>query len=78
MTDPKKPARRADAIADVDASFVMSSYNAFDGVPPGDYVVTVTAPAPNKVPDRYARPETSDLKVTVKKGANEFTLELKK
>jgi 3',5'-cyclic AMP phosphodiesterase CpdA len=78
MTDPKKPARRADAIADVDATFVMSSYTAFDGVPPGDYVVTVTAAGLNQVPARYGKPETSDLKLTVKKGANEFTLELKK
>jgi 3',5'-cyclic AMP phosphodiesterase CpdA len=78
VADPKKPARRADAIADVDATFVMSSYTAFDGVPPGDYVVTVTATGPNKVPAHYAKPETSVLKVTVTKGANEFTLELKK
>jgi hypothetical protein len=78
MADPKKPARRADGVADVDASFVMSTYSAFDGVPPGDYVVTITAPAPLKVPERYTKVLTSDLKVTVKKGLNEFTFELKK
>lgn len=78
LADPKKPARRADSVADVDATFVMSTYTAFDGVPPGDYVVTVTAPSPSKVPERYTKALTSDLKVTVKKGVNEFTLELKK
>lgn len=78
VTDPKKPARRADGLAEADGSFVLSSYTAFDGVPAGDYVVTVTAAAPNAVPERYTKVQTSDLKVTVKKGANEVTLELKK
>jgi hypothetical protein len=78
MAAGKKPARRADAITDADATFVMSTYTAFDGVPAGEYVVTVTAPAPSKVPDRYTKPQTSELKVTVKKGSNAFTFELKK
>ena len=51
----------------------MSSYTAFDGVPPGDYVVTVTAGA-NLVPARYVKPETSELKVAARRAATRSRL----
>jgi len=62
-----------------------------EGLPPGEYKVTVVAtkPAPPAAPDKpppppipitpakYGRPETTDLKHTVKSGINVIDLELK-
>ena len=63
-----------------------------DGLPPGDYVVTVIAsernleipagggpPVPGKMltPLEYSAVSTSDLRFTVEPGENEITLELK-
>jgi 3',5'-cyclic AMP phosphodiesterase CpdA len=77
-TDPKRVTKRADALSDVDGSFSLSSYTAFDGAPAGDYIVTVTASPPNVVPERYRKPETSGLRYSVKSGTNEIDLELKR
>jgi hypothetical protein len=84
----KTYARTGDAFVDPDGSFVLSSYVANDGAPVGDYIVTVVQRqpwvdatgklGPNQLPDRYSKPETSDLKVRVKEGDNNLTLELKK
>jgi 3',5'-cyclic AMP phosphodiesterase CpdA len=76
--DPKRVTKRADALSDVDGSFMLSSYSAFDGAPAGDYVVTVTAPAPNAVPERYGKPQTSAVRVTIKPGSNDVAVELKR
>jgi hypothetical protein len=76
--DAKKPTKTADAMLEADGSFVLSSYTANDGAPVGEYVVTVSGSAAQIVPAKYAKPETSDLRVTVKAGSNVFTMELKK
>ena len=84
----KKPARTGDAFVEPDGTFVLSSYNANDGAPAGDYVVTVVLrqpffdaqgkPGVNLLPDRYSKPESSDLRVKIKDGSNDVVLELKK
>jgi len=87
--DPKKlPPRVADAMVDSDGTVVFSTYGAYDGVPAGEYIVTVALntprfdetmgkPGPNKLPEKYAAPKTSDLRVEVKAGqANVFSLNL--
>lgn len=60
-----------------DGSFIITSYKAGDGAPPGDYVATVEwykfdeklgGPGPNVIPALYANPKTSPIKVTVKGG----------
>src|SRR5262249_40445806 len=60
----KKYSRVSDGMTESDGSCMMSTYNPFDGVPAGDYTVTVTwqeprydatgRPMPNKLPPRYA------------------------
>ncbi len=86
----KKPTytKAGDGFIDADGSFVLSTYTANDGSPVGDFVVTVIwrrpwvdatgKPGPNLLPEKYARPDTTDLKARVKDGSNEFTFELKK
>jgi predicted phosphodiesterase len=84
----KKATRTGDAFVDPDGSFVLSSYTPNDGAPTGEYGVTVVwrqpwvdaqgKAGPNLLPDKYARPDSSDLRVRVKEGINEFTFELKR
>jgi hypothetical protein len=76
--DMKASIRRGDALSDFDGSFVLSSYTANDGAPVGDYVVTVTGPAASNAPEKYGKPQTSDVRVSVKAGSNDFTIELKR
>jgi hypothetical protein len=88
LKDPatKKLTRTGDAIVEADGSFVLATYAAGDGAPVGEYVVTV---GPNsgfgaatnarvEIPEAYTKPATSPLTVTVKSGANTFTLDVKK
>jgi hypothetical protein len=80
--------RAGDAMAEADGTFALSTYTANDGAPAGEYAVTVVwwkplvdangKPGPNLLPERYARPETTPLRATVKAGTNEVVLELKK
>jgi hypothetical protein len=85
--DAKEPRRpRADAFTRADGTFTMSTYAADDGAPAGEYTVTVVQrrplydeagkPGPNQLPEKYARAETSGLKVTVKSGQNTFNFDL--
>jgi len=86
--DGKQKNEAGDALTDADGTFVLSTYEANDGAPAGQYVVTVVqqeprfggngAPGPNLVPAKYASPETSDLSIQVKNGPNELVLELTK
>lgn len=76
--DTKRFTRTGDALLEADGSFVLSSYTANDGAPAGDYAVTISGTNSFQVPARYAKPDTSDLRVTVKTGTNDLTLELKK
>ncbi len=72
----------ADAFTEGDGSFTLSTYTAQDGAPAGEYNVTVVwrrplfdaagRPGPNHLPDRYARPDASGLRVSVKEGPNEL------
>jgi hypothetical protein len=76
----------ADAITDGDGSFTPSTYKAFDGMAVGVYQVAVTLrrpmllpdgkAGPNLLPAKYATAAKSGIKVEVKPGANEFTIEL--
>lgn len=83
----KSPKFIGDARVEGDGSFTMSSAGPFDGLPAGDYVVTITSDVRFSldgrrpmldVPEKYTKAATSDLTATVKSGANEFTFELKK
>ncbi len=76
--DPKKPTKTGDALLEPDGSFVLSTYTANDGAPAGEYIVTVTGTTGQKLPEKYGKAETSELRVTVKMGSNDFTLEVKK
>ena len=76
-----------DARVEGDGSFVMSSAGPFDGLPVGDYVITVTnddrfsldGKKPIlSIPEKYTKATTSDLTAIVKSGINEVILELKK
>jgi hypothetical protein len=60
-----------------DGTFQISAYDAGDGAPPGEYVATVqwfkivaeeggSGRGPNVLPAKYANPETSPVKVTVR------------
>ncbi len=59
-----------------DGSFVVTTYQAGDGAPPGDYVVTVQwykidkdgNVGPNVIPVEYGNPKTSPIKVTINAG----------
>jgi hypothetical protein len=64
-----------------DGRFRLGTYDQTDGAPEGQYVVTVvhfpmvkmggdTAPGPNVLPQKYASPKTSDLRLLVAKGAS--------
>src|SRR5262249_15361691 len=87
-TTTKKFDRAGDALVEPDGSFTLSTYTANDGAPVGEYAVTVVwskpfvdaqgKPGPNLLPERYSKPDTSDLRVKVKDGTNDFVLELRK
>jgi hypothetical protein len=67
---------------DKDGAFALTTYATDDGIPAGDYVVTMqwTPPlpgererdAPDKFGGRYADPQKSNWKVTIKEGANDL------
>ena len=69
------------AVVQPDGSFAVTTYDAGDGVPEGDYVVTIQwrkavkqggefLPGPNLLPAKYGRPDTSDVVVHVAAGQN--------
>jgi predicted phosphodiesterase len=88
--DPKtkKVAPIADAFVEPDGTYVMSSYKSGDGVPAGEYVVTIVwrrpyytdtgIVGPNLAPERYAEAIKSNLTATVKTGPNEIDFNLTK
>lgn len=69
-TDPIAPT----ATVKPDGSYVITTYQAGDGAPPGEYVATVQwyqidkdgIVGPNVIPKEYSTPQTSPIKVTVK------------
>jgi hypothetical protein len=77
----------ADGLTDEAGTFVVSTYKAFDGIPAGEYVVTVVQTGgyatgqtkeENKLPAKYARPATTPLRAEVKAGENVIAFDLAK
>jgi hypothetical protein len=76
----------ADAVADAEGRLRFSTYEAFDGVPAGQYKVTAvlrkpfwTAEGklgPNRLPAKYASADTTPIAVVIKSGKNEINLDL--
>lgn len=69
-------ALRPSGRADQDGKLTLTTYRMGDGIPAGEYIVTVEwrklvisgedfNPGPNVIPPRYAKPATSPLKVRV-------------
>jgi hypothetical protein len=83
---PKTPiadAPRPRANVGPDGSFDLSTFDAKDGAPAGEYAVTIewyklvkegndVKAGPNVIPRQYLSPETTPLKVTVKEGPNQL------
>jgi hypothetical protein len=71
-----KPFARSDATGNL----TFTTYSTTDGVPAGEYRVTVIwpenpdarGPSPDRLTGRYARPSTTSLKVTIKDGMTEL------
>jgi hypothetical protein len=86
--DAKKLVRTADALTVADGTFTPSTYTAFDGLPEGEYRVTVVLREPffepsgklgaNRLPMKYATAAATELTATVKAGKNSLTFELTK
>ncbi len=84
--DGKKKTLTADALTEADGTFTLTTYQANDGAQAGDYVVTVVQrqpeydaagkPGPNRLPAKYAGPQTTDLKTQVKSGPNVISVQL--
>jgi hypothetical protein len=58
-----------------DGSFTLSAYEDRDGVPPGEYAITLTWPvdssvfgSPDRLGRRYDKPEKSEWKASIKTG----------
>jgi hypothetical protein len=79
---------RADGYVEADGTYRLSTYTAFDGVPAGDYAITVELRkplftlegkrGPNLLPARYADSTTSGLTYTVKPGRQVLDINLNK
>ena len=65
-----------------DGTFALTTYAGNDGAPAGEYVVTALwhvsadkaapGPWPNVIPQKYSKPESSDLRVQIAAGPNEL------
>ena len=84
---PNRPRYVADGLTGEDGTFRLSTHAAFDGVPAGDFKVTVVQTGgyatnqtreANKLPVKYADAQTTPLRVTVKAGENVADLALTK
>lgn len=64
-----------------DGAFAVTTFEANDGAPAGDYAVTVewyklvgkgaeVQRGPNVIPPKYARPDSTPFKVTIREGSN--------
>lgn len=73
----------ADGIIEGDGSFRVSTYTAFDGLPSGEYAVTINfdgryGDKKDTIPAAYTKAGTTPLAATVKSDAkNEFTFDVK-
>jgi len=79
--DAAKPGARAEVQSD--GSFSAGTYAASDGAPEGDYILTVEwfkpvlkrdeyVMGPNLVPDKYSKPESSQLEIHVAAQPNQL------
>jgi 3',5'-cyclic AMP phosphodiesterase CpdA len=84
---PNQPRYVADGLTEEDGSYLVSTYKAFDGIPAGDYKVTIVQTGgysgggrkeANSLPARYADPKTTPLRVEVKAAANTIDFDLTK
>lgn len=81
-----KATRVADGLTNQDGVAKISTYGAFDGVPEGEYVLTVVKRSPRRLEDGKAGPnllpsglakvDTSTLKAVIKAGDNNITIPL--
>jgi len=70
---PEKEVHKPAARVEADGTFQVTTYDAGDGAPTGDYVITVTwgePPSPDRLGGKYRDPEKSQLRVTVTEGEN--------
>jgi hypothetical protein len=81
-----KEAPRPQGKVNADGAFTLSTYDAGDGAPAGEYAVTVQwllspaskgksyedSPPVNRLPARYARPQTSGLRIQIAQGSNDL------
>jgi serine/threonine-protein phosphatase CPPED1 len=79
---PAKPTR-AFGVVEADGSFKLSTYQAFDGAPVGEYLISLTWRPAGKtgssmLPARYDTPAKSGLRATITAGTNDIVLELKR
>ncbi len=84
--DTEKYNHVADGLTDAAGRTKLSTYAKFDGVPAGEYAVTVVrsgrgyydgeVPEASKLPAKYAAADKTTLRYVVKEGANELVLEL--
>jgi hypothetical protein len=87
VNDPDPRAPRPLTRVAADGSFTPTTYTTNDGAPAGEYDVTVVwvkeidqqhlpkdeqREPRNLLPERYAKPETSGLRVQIKEGPNEL------
>jgi hypothetical protein len=82
--DNKKILRSSDGVSDAGGHFLLSTYTLGDGVPVGEFIVTVVpfrsrtgqpVAAPT-LPVRYKTVDSSPLRVRTRAGQNEITIEL--
>ncbi|MBI3410227.1 MAG: metallophosphoesterase [Planctomycetes bacterium] len=91
--DPKKEGAKkysytGDAFVEPDGSFILSTYQANDGAPVGEYAVAIELRdpyydgngnlSPNRLPERYATAKSTDLRAKVKAEPNDFSFNLSK
>ena len=71
--DPSEPGF---AVTDSSGKFRCMTNDSGEGMPPGEYVVTISCPR-GGIPEKFADAELSPLQITVEEGAeNEFAIDL--
>jgi 5-hydroxyisourate hydrolase-like protein (transthyretin family) len=77
----------SEGYTDANGRYEASTYKGFDGIPVGEYKVTITqrgevdegeSKAPNLLPAKYAAAATTPLTVTIKAGPNQLDFDLTK
>lgn len=77
---------RPEALTAGNGTFIFTTYARNDGAPAGEYAVTVVRVPPmgdekladSALPERYGKPETTDLRAKIQEGLNQVILDLKK